>query len=256
MPLSGTETFGTVVPGFVTDEDGALVLSGLPSPYEHYVANTIGTDIFLPLGNNDGLVDRSGNERNGTAAGSIVIGASSPGPLAVADEDATDFNGTGNRVSTAYSPFVNGGVKTFMGWAWRDTSSSSDVIFSSDASFAGNLWPVLQLSSGSQNVTFRPRQTAGLVATWAAAWPGNAEWVHWALVQNQPTGELSLYINGALASTQTVTGEYDATPGNLMIGRASVSEVSPFDGKMAWFSITARALTPEEIATAHGFGAA
>lgn len=256
MPLSGTETFGTVVPGFVTDEDGALVLSGLPSPYEHYVANTIGTEIFLPLGNNDGLVDRSGNGRNGTAFGGITIGGSSPGPLAVADEAATDFDGTNDRISTTYSPYANGQILTFMGWAWRDTNSSTDCLFSSDATFASNLWPVCQLAAGTQDIVFRPKQTAGLVATWSAAWPGNEAWVHWALVQNQPTGALSLYINGALVSTQTVAGSYDATPGNLMIGRASASEVHPFDGKMAWFSITARALTPEEIATAHGFGTA
>lgn len=73
---------------------------------------------------------------------------------------------------------------------------------------------------------------------WNAAWPGDNQWVHWAIVFNNPSNTVSLYINGSLVSTQPTVTDYSAVPGKLMIGRA-LSFFATFDGKMSHYAFWA-----------------
>jgi hypothetical protein len=163
--------------------------------------------------------------------------------------------GTAHASASDIGCFANGTTRTLMGWAYRDVSTASHELMSGDSAFAGNAFPNLELVTGTQNVRFRP-QNSGSLATWTSAWPGNAQWVHWALVYNETTDAMSLYVNGSLVSTQTVAGSYAASPGNLIIGRASASAVDSFNGKQAWVSVHQRALTATEISDAYDAGKA
>ncbi len=156
---------------------------------------------------------------------------------------ATVFDGTDDRITTAYNPFTNNSTRTYMGWANRTTSTTADTLFAGSVANPA----VLALSSGSQNVTWKPQNST--TTTWTAAWPGNAQWVHWALVFNESTDAASLYINGALVTASTNAQAYNGTPGTLVIG-ARQSTTDPFVGSMAFFSVHEKALTAEEISAA------
>ena len=81
---------------------------------------------------------------------------------------ATAFDGSDDRITTTYNPFTNATTRTYMGWANRTTSTSADTLFSGSVASPA----VLALSSGSQNVTWKPQNST--TTTWTAAWPGNA----------------------------------------------------------------------------------
>lgn len=136
-----------VVPGFKTATNGALCFSVEPSSQawqngflvstSGYLAATgvtpyavavraLSPSFFLSLGSQAGLTDLSGNGRNGTGAGSITIGGQT-GPLVRGDGGATLFDGTDDRITTAYSPYVNGSAITVSGWADRSDPAPSEL---------------------------------------------------------------------------------------------------------------------------------
>lgn len=206
-------------------------------------------DLYLPLGDDNGLADRSGNDHDGTAGGGAAVGT---GPLLPDGSRSTDLDGADDRITTAYNPFVAGSVRTFAGWAYRDGSGSAMTLVGSTTPTSGDQM-ILQLVSGSQDVQFIPKNT-GTFTTWTAAWPGNTQWVHWALVFDESANTAALYINGVLVSSQTETDNYAATPGNLELGVRGTAS-SPFDGKMAHFAAWERGLSARAISELFAAGA-
>jgi hypothetical protein len=185
---------------------------------------------FLPLDAQYAAIDQSGNGRSGTPVGGVLLGAV-PGP---GELTASDFDGVNGRVTSTFSPFVNGSTKTFEGWANRRTSTTADALFGGDVA---TVQPFLRLAGGSQNVLFAA-DLSGAVVTWTAAWPGNGQWVHWMLVFNETTDTVSLYINGALVSSQTTTVPYNAAPGNVAVGgRGTGGSTDSFDGQISQFAV-------------------
>jgi len=244
-----TISFETKPYGRLASQSYPLIGSG--NSYSKLVLTPLySTAMLLPLGVSAGGTDLTTNARNGTAAGGVTIGgiAANSGPLVRSDAGATDFDGTDDRITTAYNPFTNSTSRTYMGWAKRDTSSSVDTIFGGSVASPA----VLQLSSGSQNVVFKPQNST--TTTWTSAWPGNGVWVHWALVFNETTNDVSLYINGALVSAQTNAQAYNGTPGNFQLGTYN-STTDPFDGKMAYVSVHTAALSASLIDVAYDAGA-
>lgn len=160
------------------------------------------------------------------------------------------WTGTANASASDIGCFANGTSRTFMGWAYRDTSSGVDTIFSG----SGATPPVLALSSGSQDIVWKPDNST--TTTWASG-ISNGAWFHWALVFAEPTASnnASLYINGALISAQTNAGQYSASCGNFQIGTLT-STTDPFDGKQAWVSVHQTALTATQIRDAYDTGLA
>jgi hypothetical protein len=67
--------------------------------YAEYLAS-LNASLVLALDSTNGLTDLSGNGRDGTGAGGVVVGGHSPGPF---DAGATDFDGTDDRITTTYS---------------------------------------------------------------------------------------------------------------------------------------------------------
>ena len=160
-------------------------------------------------------------------------------------DGVTGWTGSPHQSASDIGCFANGTTRTFMGWAYRDTSGSDDVLFGGTA--ASNA-PKLVIWGGGNNVAFCSDES-GAVVGWGNAWPGNGEWVHWALVFNESTNVAELFINGVSQGTESQTVAFHASPGNFQIG-AFASGSDPFDGKLAWFSVHGRGLTAAEIQAA------
>lgn len=160
------------------------------------------------------------------------------------------WTGTANASASDIGCFANGTSRSFMGWAYRDTSSGVDTIFSG----SGATPPVLAFSSGSQNIVWKPDNST--TTTWASG-ISNGTWFHWELEFAEPTASnnASLYINGALISAQTNAGQYSANCGNFQLG-ALTSTTDPFDGRQAWVSVHQTALTATQIRDAYDAGKA
>jgi hypothetical protein len=211
------------------------------------VVGSYSPSIFLPLAGSAPLTDLSGNGRNGTGAGGIVAGGHATGPLEAYDVGATDFDGSNDYISTTYSPFTNGTIRTYMGWAWRDTNASQDILIGGSVANSPGL-----ILDTNQDVIWAPAN-GGSFYTWAAAWPGNQQWVHWALVYEEGTDNAYLYIYGQLVSAKSgTTMAYNASPGNLWIGDGQWDN---FDGKIAWVSVHG-SLLPAQVLAAYEAGAA
>jgi hypothetical protein len=157
--------------------------------------------------------------------------------------------GTAHASASDKGCFANGTTRTFMGWAYRDASADADTLIGNSGS---PTHAQLSLSSGSQNVVFNPGASA---TTWTSAWPGNGEWVHYALVFDEPgsSNNISLYLNGALVSTQTNTGQFSrasqSAAGNFNVG-VFAGNVNPFNGKMQGVAVFERGLSADEISAA------
>jgi hypothetical protein len=161
--------------------------------------------------------------------------------------DSTGESGWLGSTNASFSDigcFANGTSRTFMGWAYRDASSSTDAMMGASS----GVGPIIRCASGSNNIDFYPSSLAA-AATWTAGWPGNGQWVHWALVFNEATDSATFYINGVALGAHSGVGnavQFPAGLGNLQIG-ARTGSGDPFDGKQAWVSVHERALTANEI---------
>lgn len=205
-----------------------------------------GPSLYWPLDGGSGATDQSGNGRNGTGAGGITIGGYSGSPIA-RETSATDFTGDDDRITSTYNPFSNAAARSFSGWAYRDGSGADHTLIAGNNGGLGGA--ILFLESGGQNVTWRTQVLdtgAASAKTWATAWPGNTQWVHWALVYDPGADTAALYINGALVSTATGLTQTFTASTPLAVG--AIDGIVPFDGKMAHVAVFPRALSAQEIA--------
>lgn len=194
--------------------------------------------MYWPLDSVDGATDLTGNGRNGTGAGGIVIGTADSGT-------ATRFDGVDDRITAAWSPYVNGTPRTFLGVASRDTDTNAHALISGTVATVA---PYLRLDPAVNTVRWDAAAGAGDADTWASAWPSLNAWVFWALVFHEVTDTASLYIDGVLVSTVTHTDAYNSAPGNFIVG-ARNDTFDAFDGKMKHVAVFNRLLSAAEIAT-------
>ena len=168
---------------------------------------------------------------------SATVGTDFPLSTQIASGEA-GWKGAANASVSDIGCFANGTVRSFSGWAYRDTNSDNHTLIGSD-----NLLAILRIDGGGNNVSFFPDGNFG-GTTWTAAWwPGVHQWVHWTLVFNEPANTADLYINGVLASSKTVSVQWARAP-YLQIGARAFEF---FDGKMRSVSVFHRALTAAEI---------
>lgn len=215
-------------------------------------AGALSPTLLLPFGSVAGLTNRgsAGASGNGFAVGSPTIGGYSPGPLVRGDNTATDLNGSSQRIDTSYNPFTNGATRTFMGWAWRDNTSQNHALFGGSSANGA----IAFIAAGSQDLYFGAQNSGH--ASFAAAWPGISQWVHWAIVFNETTNAVLLYINGTLFATLSTATAYHATPGNFQIGTAlSSGSGLAWDGKVRSVSVFEYGLTADQIRWAYEEGA-
>lgn len=92
--------------------------------------------------------------------------------------------------------------------------------------------------------------TNGTIQGFAAGQPAQVGvWTHVAGTYDPGTGELSLYVNGVLQGTRTISSSWAAT-GDFQIGRLlrEDSHLGSFDGSIDEVAVWQRILTPQEIA--------
>lgn len=197
--------------------------------------------LFWPSITHTSALDVSGNARHGAISGAPGAGQVVASPIAGDSGTGLDLDGADDYIGSTYNPFTNGTVRTFEGWAWRDNNATNDALFGSDAGVADC---ILRCDSGGQNVTFLPRSASSV--TWAAAWPGNAQWVHWALKFDETNNTAELVINGVSQTVKAMAEAYDATPGNYRAGsRASTSPA--WDGRLAKLAVYEHGLSGARI---------
>ena len=92
----------------------------------------------------------------------------------------------------------NGSTRTFAGLAWVDAYAADRILFGSDVASA-----CVSCSIGGNSVKFFAN-VLGDSVSWASAWPGVNEWVHWALVFNEAGNTAELFINGVSKVSEVV----------------------------------------------------
>lgn len=206
---------------------------------------------YLRLGETSGTVaeDQTANNRDGTYAGTFTLNQT--GALTGDSDPAVDLDGTTGLITTGYDPFVVGSVRTYEGLAWRDTSTSHDTLFGGTVGTGANNRPWCRLASGLNSFLWQPDENIGSTATWTNAWPGNAQWVHWALVYDDSTFTSELFLNGISQGQRTTTNGYQSiNTSNLEWGaRRGGTGIDNFDGKMDEVAVYEYGLSAKTIAT-------
>lgn len=171
--------------------------------------------LYIPLDATDGLKDQSGNGRDGTAAGSpgpTIGGIAGPGDALT----ATSFDFVDDRVTTAYSNFVNGNVYTWEWWQNRTDQLAEHVPIGSTV----NAGPTFRQPSGTAGLDFFPDRTGSGFSIASGLTAG--AWLYVQVVFNEPTNTTITSVGTASALTvttlSTVSGVFNATPGNFEIG--------------------------------------
>lgn len=202
-------------------------------------------NLYWKLNQADGATDKSGNGRNGTAAGGAVIGQA----VGLFSDGATFLDESvvqSQNVTSTYNPFTNGQPLSVVGLAYRDDIVDNDTIFSSDAGAAN---PTLRINTDASpsQVTFWPA-TGGVNVSWDDVWPV-ATWVHWALVFDEPGDTVELFLNGVSVGVKAMVGAYNVAPGNFDLG-ARAGGAEPFGGRVAHTTVFANTkLTAGQITT-------
>jgi hypothetical protein len=205
-----------------------------------------GPSLYWALDDTDLAVDLSGNSRDGTASGPTIGGhtATFP-PIDGEDPSCTDFDGTDDSVrasGSSYNPYATGTVRTFLGWFYRDTSTTLDTLFGGAAAFP-NQGMMLRLDASGQDVSMYASATG---VTWTAAWPGNGEWVFCVLVfdETAAAANASLYINDSLVETKDQAGDYGVGT-TFRVGDEGGNH--PWDGKMGHVAVVEGGLTGTQV---------
>jgi Concanavalin A-like lectin/glucanases superfamily len=223
--------------------EGAVPLASLPSlQYQDPTltsAFSYSPALLLPFLENTN--DVSGHANKGTAVGSPVYGAGRLGAM-----KALELSGSSQYVTTPFK--VKSGTNyTFFGWANRaDTAASHSLFQATSVSHS----VLALLLSGSENVQFFPDSGGGAVE-WAAAWPGTAQWVAWAITYNSATKACVLWINGVSKGSQTASTTIKEELA-LAVG-FRVSEC--WHGAMSGFGVCEAVLTQEHIEALAGISA-
>jgi trimeric autotransporter adhesin len=247
IALTATDSFklcrlydlaGTTFPAQRVDQRVAAILAAVGFPVGY--ANAVGgfsPSLYWRLGESAGTTaaDSSGNGRNGTYGAGVTLGQTS---LLVGDSNTSALftNVISAAVTSAYSPFVAGSKRTFMGLANRTATTDEDMLFG-DGSGAVSL----ALVSGSNDVRF----LGAFNVSWAAAWPGISQTVHWVLTYDDSTQLAELFINGVSQGQKMAAVPMGAAT-TFQAGRTGAS-TSPFNGKMDEISVWESILTARQI---------
>jgi hypothetical protein len=161
------------------------------------------------------------------------------------------WEGTAHASVSGKGPFVNGSVRTFEGWAWRD-ADTTQVLVGTTASGAGGsgLSTAIIYTTAGNNVLLQVGGSDEDIEQWAAAWPGQSQWVHWAITFNDLTNAAELFINGVSKGVVTHTADVDVGVGEFKIGAHSTAASSPFDGRLAHVAVYNYAL-PAVVIESH-----
>lgn len=209
--------------------------------------------LYWPLDSTDGASDVSGNARHGIGYGGGALPTTSLGPnIGAADGifagGATEFDSFDDRIASTWKPFVNGTSLSASGWTYLDATDTHTLIAGDSNGGTATSFPTLRVNT-DLSVQFNTRfGNGGTVYSWAAAWPGLGQWVHWAFAFDEVGNTAQLWINGVPQVAKTgVADTFEATAGNFEIGAYTTSG-NPLDGRMAHVAAwTGHYLTDAEV---------
>ena len=214
--------------------------------YRDFVASLGPEVLYWPLDATYGLADQSGEDRDGTAFGGVLVGEAASSPIA-GETTATDMDGVGNDVYEASSYALSGAV-TITGWASLDsTDGGGDILF---GSAGGANWHALQVAGTTRNVSWFSNAAAN--GSWAATWPAGTGWHHWALVFSDVANTAELFIDGVSKGQVAAAQPWGAVQGVQAFGAFAGGQY--WDGKMAHVAIFERALSAAEIGGLYSVG--
>lgn len=200
---------------------------------------SLGPTLYWPLDAEDGATDISGSGHDGTGGGGVTVGAGAGILDGVPGDSSTDFDGTDDRVSSSYGPFVTDSKRSFVAFVNLD-SVADEMIVSSDA--GSNQADAVYVTSGLS--IFPDYAQAGQGVS------GVSTATNHCLVTtyDDATGAYGLYIDGSLAEAGTLaaSSDYSASPGNLKVGARATSS-NAADGRIAHVAVFERLLSADEI---------
>jgi Concanavalin A-like lectin/glucanases superfamily len=276
-PATGTGSAGTQIgTGFTTTayptlaSPGNLTGSGYPGLYAEDPAGNLWyypgqSSSTAPLSGTRqlvGTVDQAAadwtlTDGTGTAAADAT-GNGHTGTLTSGVSWATDatrgtvasFNGTSGAITTSGPVLNTAGSFSVSGWAsLTKTGAWGDVITQDSTTVSGFY---LQYDSGDNRWAFSmlPSDADGTaIRALSAAAPTLNTWTHLVGTYDSATGQLDLYLNGALAGTAVNKTPFAST-GPLAIGRGKYAGASTdwFPGKLSDVEAFGYTLTPAEVA--------
>jgi RHS repeat-associated protein len=204
--------------------------------------------------------DSSGAGHNGTYQNAPTLGINGALSSGYDDDGAVDLNGTNQRVSSNYNPFTGSSVRTFEGWARRDTDTTRDALFGGTGvtENAPYLWLGVQGSSTNppSTVTWQPSGNSGGGTQWDNAWPGTGQWVHWALVFNDAADTAELFVNGQSKGVRSIPTSYGLLSSSFQLGGwiGLNTLKDPFDGAMDEVAVYERGLSADELSAHYQAG--
>ena len=229
-----------VPPGSVLTPAAAAEYPAGMSLHDYIVS--LNPELYWTLGPTNGLTDQSGNGRHGTAQGGVTIGGSAALTADPDDAGATNFDGSDDYIDSGYTITSPGGAGLIViGWAWRDTQTTEDYLWSS----TGPGEPISCFLVSNNNSVALGITSANNEPN---VWPGTGQSVFWASrIQSLPinaasspptiTTEWSINADSSAAFSQ---GTWDdvgtADYGNFRLAASSVP-ANFFDGKMSHVAV-------------------
>jgi hypothetical protein len=161
--------------------------------------------------------DASGNGRTGTYVGSPT---SIAGLLPQGSTNAVVFAGA-QYVTSTYNPFAVNTSLTVECWVRRDTNTSADTMWGSDAAAS---MVIFRLPASADTIQFFPQNASRV--DWTNSGVGVGPISHVVLAWNGTTDAARLYVNAVDKGEQTVGQDFAAAPGNFSVAmRAAGNEV-------------------------------
>jgi len=203
----------------------------------------LGPDLYWPLDAVYGATDQSGNGRNGTADGGIVLGGYSASPPPIAGvTSCTDFDGSNDRIlGPAGYHFANYAQMTYLFWlnmdAWPPASGVGHGLVGD--SFQGYRYELRDFPS------YELRHSAGHDHNWTPVALASGTWVFVACVVDLTNDVVETYENGV--SIGQIACAPDGVPyvgGDMRLGWTGFW----LDAKMGHFAIMPQALSAAQIA--------
>ena len=206
--------------------------------------------LYWRLGETSGTnaADSSGNSRNGTYGAGCTLNQTGAMPTYDSAAPSVLFgNSTTGVITSSYAAFPQGSKRTFMGWANRAATTDFDTIF-------GGSTLGLFLSSAAETVNWRPDGLHSVAWGGANAWPGTAQWVHWALTYDDTALLAELFLNGSSKGQLSVTSGqgYPASGGNFTAGASGT--LNPWNGNQQDVAVFPTILSAAEILSIYQAG--
>lgn len=168
--------------------------------------------------------DETANNRDGTYVGTPTLGAAGALSGGGDSDTAVTFSGSGQWITSTYA-ITTGASYTFEAWAKRTDSVNEHTLWATDGAGAPM---IARLDAGTDTLEFHSQ--AGSSVSWASCGIGTGAWRHVAIAFDNTANTAAFYLNGGLVSSKALAADFQATPGNFLMGAWSDSHWSPWYG--------------------------